>query len=125
MLMARQIKLRRDQQKARKAQQVVDDIEQIVRKSIVSDMLPLNPIKKPQKLNATSKKTTKSMRQKASPKSANSFEATQLLRSQIEARQDEADKNDENQKAHLNGNMAIPMPVHPMALYRPFKTNNG
>lgn len=114
MLMARQIKLRRDQQKAKKAQQVVDDIEQSVRQTIDLDIPSLKSLKKPQKLQ--NKKLT-SLKQR---KLYSLVDATQL-KARIDGRQEmnnmQMDTNEENQRKrqlnNLQQNVAIPMPLHP------------
>lgn len=118
--MARQIKLRRDQQKARKAQQIFDDIEQVVRKSIDFDILPLKSLKKPQKLS-TPKKTSKAR------KTSNQHETTQLLRNQIEKREMakamDKEKGDQRHDGIPQMPLPIPIPMHP--LFRQFKPQNG
>lgn len=126
-LMARQIKLRRDQQKAWKAQQQVNDIEEIIRSSTNFDIHdPNDSIKSPK--NTIS---IKKPRIKSNPKVNISLDTNQLLRNTIEARQIamngigcDFDKNNENRRDTTAFNMPMPMPIHPM-LSRQLRVQNG
>jgi hypothetical protein len=124
--MAKQIKLRRDQQKAWQAQQQVDDIEKYIRNSTNFDIRLPSDSKKFEKSSCLKKP-----RMKTSARVNMPLETSQLLRNTIEARQGamngitcEIDKNNENREDVSVSNMAIPMPMHPI-LPRQFKAHNG
>lgn len=126
MLMARQIKLRRDQQKAKKAQIAVDIIEQSLRETVNLDLSLKKTVKSP--LKSAINKKSKAQRQKSTCKLVSQApilsDPTHLLKMRFEARHQlnetsEQDR-DENQQ---NGAPVVPLPIHPM--FRHFRTNNG
>jgi hypothetical protein len=117
--MAKQIKLRRDQQKAKKAQEAVEIIEQSVRESVNLDLSPKMTLKSPlkggnKKTKAPRQKPTKLMQQQ-------STDPTQLLKMQFEARQS-AESNDQDENKQ-NRAPVMPRPIHPM-FFRHLRAHN-
>lgn len=120
--MAKQIKLRRDQQKAKKAQLAVETIERAVRETIDLDLSPKKTLKMPLKLGEKKPRQQRQKPAKLCQQQSTLPDPTQLLKMRLEARQStDANDQDENRQ---NGPPIMPLPIHPM-LFRHLRTHNG